>query len=159
MCPGWYHHAPFGYWEENFQEWSIFTDNGVRTNDQADIFFSFDRIETWTGAIWMKPVFEKRVIEETADKRILMNADGLLAEVPKDGHATIPHFLKASIVTPDDWKRVKTERFRRDDPVRSSPWILSPTWWFRATRALVRSCAPQAARPYSASGARSGQQR
>ena len=49
---------------------------------------------------------------------VIMNADGLLAEVPKDGHDTIPHFIKASIETPEDWKRVKEERFRRDDPAR-----------------------------------------
>ncbi|MDO8685458.1 MAG: uroporphyrinogen decarboxylase family protein [Clostridiales bacterium] len=47
-----------------------------------------------------------------------MNEDGLLAEVPKDGHATIPHFIKASIVTPDDWKKCKEERCRIDDPIR-----------------------------------------
>jgi uroporphyrinogen decarboxylase len=48
----------------------------------------------------------------------MMNADGLLAEVPKDGHDTIPHYIQASVRTPADWQRVKEERFRRDDPVR-----------------------------------------
>ena len=47
-----------------------------------------------------------------------MNGDGLMAEVPLDGHDTIPHYIKASVVTPEDWKRAKEERFRRDDPVR-----------------------------------------
>ena len=28
------------------------------------------------------------------------------------------HYIKSSITTPDDWKRVKEERFRRDDPAR-----------------------------------------
>ncbi|HOQ28242.1 MAG TPA: uroporphyrinogen decarboxylase family protein, partial [Armatimonadota bacterium] len=37
---------------------------------------------------------------------------------PRDGHDTIPHYIKASITTPDDWKRCKEERFRRDDPAR-----------------------------------------
>jgi hypothetical protein len=41
-----------------------------------------------------------------------------LGEVPKDGHDTIPHYFASSIHTPDDWKKVKTERFRRDDPAR-----------------------------------------
>ena len=50
--------------------------------------------------------------------KVLMNDDGLLAEVPLDGHDTIPHYIKASIVTPDDWKKVKAERFRLDDPAR-----------------------------------------
>ncbi|MGQ9660764.1 MAG: uroporphyrinogen decarboxylase family protein [Kiritimatiellia bacterium] len=47
-----------------------------------------------------------------------MNSDGLLAEVPKDGHDTIPHYVRASVVTPDGWKRCKEERLRRDDPDR-----------------------------------------
>ena len=38
--------------------------------------------------------------------------------MPLDGHDTIPHYLKASIVTPEDWKRCREERFRRDDPAR-----------------------------------------
>ena len=58
------------------------------------------------------------MIGETATTRIIMNEHGLLAEVPQDGHDTIPHYIKATIVTPDDWKRVKEERFRRDDPAR-----------------------------------------
>ena len=48
----------------------------------------------------------------------MMNDSGLLAEILKDGHDTIPHYVKASIVTPEDWKRCKAERMRRDDPAR-----------------------------------------
>jgi uroporphyrinogen decarboxylase len=110
----------FGYWDENFTEWDIFRDNGIHNNAEADRFFSFDRIEgagpNFGG--WMHPPFEHRVIERRGDYNILMNGDGLLAEVPADGHDTIPHYLKSSIVTPDDWKRCKEERFRRDDPER-----------------------------------------
>jgi uroporphyrinogen decarboxylase len=108
----------FGYWEENFREWDIFVQNGITNNEEADRFFNFDVIRTTGGVVWMNPPFETRVIQETETTRILQNADGLLAEVPKDGHDTIPHYLKSSVVTPDDWKRVKEERFRRDDPRR-----------------------------------------
>ncbi len=107
----------FGYWQENFQLWPIFVENGITNNAEADVFFNFDRIEV-IGTPWMHPVFEQRVIQETKTTCVLINADGLLAEVPKDRHDTIPHFLKSSIQTPDDWKRVKEERFRRDDPAR-----------------------------------------
>ncbi len=68
--------------------------------------------------MWMLPTFPEKVVKETADKKIIMNADGLFAEMPKDAHSTIPHYTKASIVTPDDWKKCKEERFRRDDPAR-----------------------------------------
>lgn len=108
----------FGYWEENYKEWSIFSENGITNERDANTFFNFDKIETVWGNVWMSPVFPDVVVEETATTKILMNGDGLLAEVPKDGHDTIPHYLKASIVTPDDWKKCKEERFRRNDPAR-----------------------------------------
>ena len=108
----------FGYWQENFSQWPIFTENGITNNGDADTFFSFDRIGGVGGNIWMHPVFPHRVVEETEDRQIIMNGDGLLAEVPKDGHDTIPHYIRATVVTPEDWKKAKEERFRRDDPAR-----------------------------------------
>ena len=108
----------FGYWDENFTEWDLFARNGIRNNYEADLFFNFDRTAGAGGKVWMNPSFPSQVVSETATNRVLMNSDGLLAEVPKDGHDTIPHFIKASIVTPDDWKRCKEERFRLDDPAR-----------------------------------------
>jgi len=108
----------FGYWQENFRQWDIFVDNGITSNDEADVFFNFDRIVNVTGVVWMHPLFAEEVIEETGTHRIIRNTDGLLAEVPADGHSTIPHYLKSSITTPDDWKRVKAERFDPDHPDR-----------------------------------------
>lgn len=108
----------FGYWEENFSSWDIFTKNNITNNWEADRFFNFDRIGCAGGALWLSPGFEEKVISETATTRVLMNGDGLLAEVPRDGHDTIPHYIKASVTTPADWKRVKAERMRRDDPAR-----------------------------------------
>ena len=108
----------FGYWEENYQEWTMFVENGITHEGEANQYFSFDRIEGVWGNTWMYPAFESKVVEERADTLILMNGDGLLAEVPKDGHSTIPHYMKASIETPDDWAEAKALRFRRDDPAR-----------------------------------------
>lgn len=108
----------FGYWNENFREWPLFYESGISNNEEADVFFNFDRIKVISGRIWMCPYFEQKVIEETEDKRIIMNGEGLLAEIPKDGHDTIPHFIKSSIVTPEDWEKCKAERFRRDHPAR-----------------------------------------
>ncbi len=108
----------FGYWKENFTQWPIFVENGITNNAEANIFFNFDKIAIVSGITWLQPPFTEKVIEETATSRIIMNSDGLLAEVPKDRHDTIPHYIKSSIVTPDDWKCVKEERFRLDDPAR-----------------------------------------
>jgi len=108
----------FGYWDENFTEWPLFKENGITNNCEADKFFNFDRIETISGNLWMSPGYPNKVIEVVGDKKIVMNSDGLLAEVPKDGHDTIPHFIKSSIITPEDWEKCKAQNFRLDDPLR-----------------------------------------
>jgi uroporphyrinogen-III decarboxylase len=108
----------FGYWDDNFSQWPIFYENGICNNEEADIFFNFDQTTTINGNIWISPSFEDIVVEERENTKIIMNADGLLAEIPKDGHSTIPHYIKSTIVTPNDWEKVKSERFRPDDPDR-----------------------------------------
>jgi len=108
----------FGYWAENYQQWSILRDNGIRTEEQANIFFNFDPICVVSGNVWLSPCFEQKVVEDRGHSRIIINGEGLLAEVPNDGHSTIPHFIESSIKTPEDWKKVKAERFRLDDPAR-----------------------------------------
>ena len=108
----------FGYWQQNFTLWPMFVDNHITNNEEADIFFNFDKINNVGGKTWLSPTFENKVISETKDTNIMMNDSGLLAEILKDGHDTIPHYVKASIVTPEDWKRCKAERMRRDDPAR-----------------------------------------
>jgi uroporphyrinogen decarboxylase len=108
----------FGYWDECFQQWPMFRDNGIKTHDDGHTYFALDRIANVGGALWLHPSFEKKVLSETETKQIVQNPDGLLAEVPKDGHSTIPHYTKATVVTPEDWAVVKAERMRLDDPAR-----------------------------------------
>jgi hypothetical protein len=108
----------FGYWDENFTQWPLFSENGINNNFEADIFFNFDRQYTIGGNIWLSPPFAEKVVEMRATTKVIVNEDGLLAEVPLDGHDTIPHFIKSSIQTPDDWEKVKSERFRLDDSDR-----------------------------------------
>ena len=108
----------FGYWEENFTRWRLFREHGIRNNAEADRFFSFDPIHSVGGRIWMSPAFTQEVIEQRGDSNLILNADGVVCEVQATGHASIPHYLRSSIATPDDWKRVKEERFRLDDPAR-----------------------------------------
>jgi uroporphyrinogen decarboxylase len=108
----------FGYWEENYTQWKLFTDNGIRNEGEANYFFGFDPLYGIGTNYWMEPTFENKTVEEKDDKLIIMNGDGLLAEIPKDRHDTIPHYIRATVVTPDDWKKVKSERFRNDSPSR-----------------------------------------
>ncbi len=109
----------FGYWKENFKKWPIFIENNITDNDKADIFFNFDTIKKISGKVWLNPNYSRKGLGETDNTRIIRNADGLIAEIPKDGHDTIPHFIKPTVKTPEDWKKCKEERMRRDDPVRT----------------------------------------
>ncbi len=112
----------FGYWDENFDQWPIFVENNITNTEEANIFFNFDVIKNVIKyaeeKVFINPPFPEHVISETATSKIIINPQGLLAEVPKDGHDTIPRYIKPSIVTPQDWKRCKEQRFRRDDPAR-----------------------------------------
>ncbi|MCL2815527.1 MAG: hypothetical protein FWD23_13075 [Oscillospiraceae bacterium] len=108
----------FGYWHENYTLWDLFTENGITNEWEANIFFSFDPIGGVGGHSWMNPHFEYKVLEDKGDKKIVQTHDGLIEEIASDGHSTISHCIGASVVTPDDWKRVKEERFRPDDPAR-----------------------------------------
>ena len=109
----------FGYWDDNFSRWDIFANKGIKNNNEADIFFSFDKIMSIGGKNFMHPPFEEKEIEVTDNKRIIINSEGLLAEVPSHSSgSSIPHFLKSSIENPDDWKKIKEERFDVRHPER-----------------------------------------
>ncbi|HOU10190.1 MAG TPA: uroporphyrinogen decarboxylase family protein [Clostridiales bacterium] len=107
----------FGYWEENFTQWRIFRENGIKNNWQADAFFNFDRMETISGRLWLMPSFPHEVIEETESYRIVRNGDGLIAQENKL-KSSIPHYIGSSVVTPDDWLKVKKEKLNPDNPER-----------------------------------------
>jgi len=108
----------FGYWDENFTQWDLFVQNNVRTHEDGHRLFNLDYIDVLSGNLFISPAFEEKVVSETDDKKIIINGHGLMAEVPKNDSSTIPHYIKSSIEVPEDWKKIKEERFRRDDPDR-----------------------------------------
>jgi len=108
----------FGYWEENYTQWDLFLDNGITTEEEANIFFAFDPIDIVSGNLWMDPPFEHKEIRRRGSHLIIQNSDGLTAEVPADNHSSIPHYTDSSVKAPEDWHKIKAERFRLDSPGR-----------------------------------------
>lgn len=111
----------FGYWDENYRDWDIFVDNDIKNEGEANAFFSFDPIEIFYANTWMAPPFMEKLIARKGDKVVIQNSDGLTAEMQADAMSgsTIPHYIHAAIVTPDDWKKVKEERFQANSPERT----------------------------------------
>ena len=109
----------FGYWDENYDQWPMFVENGIKTEGQANEFFSFDPIAGVGGETWMSPPFPHKEIARHGDKIIIQNSDGLTAEIMAKSHSTIPHYTDSAIKTPDDWKKVKAERFALNSPSRT----------------------------------------
>ena len=109
----------FGYWDDNFSQWDIFVKNNVKSNAEADVFFAFDRIASIGGKNFMYPPMEEKVVEVKEHTRVIINSEGLLAEVPLEGGgSSIPHFIRSSVETPEDWKRIKEEHFNVQHPGR-----------------------------------------
>lgn len=107
----------FGYWDENYTEWKMFRENGIRTEEEANCFLAFDRIECVRGNVWIHPAFPRNETKKDGHC-YCTDGNGVLCEILENGGSTIPRFLEPSVKTPEDWKRVKEERFRRDDPAR-----------------------------------------
>jgi uroporphyrinogen decarboxylase len=111
-----------GYWEENYKEWKMFVSHDITDAAQAREFFSFDKIRTLGIYTHLIPPIEEKQIEIRDNKRIIINGDGLLMEVPLEGRdSTIPHFIKSSIATPEDWKKMKEAHF----DFRHPGWIVN----------------------------------
>lgn len=109
----------FGYWDENFTEWKMFRDNGIRSNAEADRFFGFDRIECIGGNTWMSPPFESKVIETRGSSKILINGDGLARGSAARRARHHPALPQGQHRDARGLEAVQGgARFRRDDPAR-----------------------------------------
>jgi len=108
----------FGYWQENYDQWDIFIENKITWEAEANEFFAFDKIATVWCNTWMDPAFEYEEIERRGNKILIQNEDGNIGEVPADSSSSIPHFTGSAIETPEDWAKVKAERFNLNSPSR-----------------------------------------
>ncbi|MCK6471561.1 MAG: hypothetical protein L6R28_07430 [Planctomycetes bacterium] len=108
----------FGWWRECYDVW---LDQGlpswVDNEEKGERFFRLERRICFPANVGMRPGFQAEVIEDKGDKRIIRDSGGVLCEIPKDGHSTIPHYLKFPIENEADWKEFK-KRLDPDDPFR-----------------------------------------
>ena len=102
-------------WGQTLEKW-----RGETGRPDLDISreFGFDpsfAVPALESGVW--PHFEPETIEETAEFVVSRDWRGILMRNRRDGHS-MPEFLDYPVKTDDDWERLKTERFRIDDPGR-----------------------------------------
>lgn len=129
----------FGYWDEVYDSWQMFLDNGLTSEYKANQFFGFDNFHMVATShpdtgnyLWLNPPFKRTVIESKDGYDIIRNEEGLLAEVSTRKPDVIPHFLSSSIETPEDWYNIKEERLNVNHPSRKIPleYIKQQQSWY-----------------------------
>jgi uroporphyrinogen-III decarboxylase len=130
-------HVPdqeFGYWAETFPVWH---EQGlpeyVNSIPRADIFFGFETVMMAPGNTGPIPGFEYKVLSEDDRTLTILDWDGATKMVAKDGHSTIPRYLKFPIETREDWNEFK----KRLDPTDSRRYLPEDQWqeWKKAAAA------------------------
>jgi len=123
-----YHYQPvdripdmeFGYWAENYAVWQKQGMPDWVTDEAAAYkYFGVDDYDNWGLPCdhGMRPGFERAVLEETGEHRIERLDNGVIQEVPLDGHSTIPRFIEFPVKNRDDFEQMK-ERYNPSDPAR-----------------------------------------
>lgn len=108
----------FGYWPETIEAWhsqglpeDVTTDEAVERYLGLDVGFEqnelngFDETGEKGMAFRVWPQFEAQVLEETADRVISINGQGVTAEYGKHG-SSIPRFIRFPVETMADFERL-----------------------------------------------------
>jgi uroporphyrinogen decarboxylase len=103
----------FGYWEETLTRWhGEGLPSRIRSDAAAEVYFELEGV-TIFGEIPARnglfPPFERTVIRENGDRRIVRDEEGNLCEV-LSGRSSIPRYVEFGLRTRDDWERLKGER-------------------------------------------------
>jgi len=106
--------VPFGVglgwspWGETSEKWRKETKSpGLDIARELGYDASFAVPKTESG---MFPRFEQEIIEESGDIVVLKDDRGITMRCMKDG-SSMPEFLSYPVETPDDWDKLKTEKF------------------------------------------------
>ena len=105
----------WGYWPETIQRWKREGMPGESPWDAVGIT-RYHRVPVQTRIF---PPFEPEVLSETADTRVVRDANGVIQEVRK-GATTLPRFLKHPVGSLRDFEALK-ERLDPHDPGRFPP--------------------------------------
>ncbi len=104
----------FGWWNETLSRWHKENlPEYVKTNEDGDKYFNFDKIGGIPINFGLIPSFEEKIIEETDRYIIKQTTDGVICKIFKNEIQTIPHYIKFPVENKNDWIDFK-ERLKPD---------------------------------------------
>jgi uroporphyrinogen decarboxylase len=107
---GW---SPWGATQEKFRQESGLSDLNVYRYLQYDPSFALPKVE-----YGCQPGFPEEILERTDDFIISRSRQGIVVKNRHD-RGSMPDFLDYPVKTPDDWDRLKRERYQmRDDRIQ-----------------------------------------
>ena len=105
----------FGFWSETLVEWRK---QGLPEDVKPDDFFGMDR--QWESAPYnngLLPLFERKVLEDGPDFRVVQCADGVIAREAKD-FTSMPDFVGYTLKDRASWEEHYKWRLNPDTPGR-----------------------------------------
>jgi uroporphyrinogen decarboxylase len=123
----------FGYWPQTIRRWLREGMPLDMTPEEQNMMFcpKLDRFlrheekhEHGLNLRWgMHPEFEERVVERHERSVTIVDKSGVLAQrfTSEADDSSIPHYLRFPIQDREDWRRMREERYRCDDPWRTIP--------------------------------------
>jgi len=105
----------FGPWQETLERWKKEGYDGIDD-------FGADKLIQVRHIFDPYPAFEKKVLSEDADHRIIINEDGVvMKEFKKYEKSSMPQFIKFPVETPSEFKEFWKQRMKSDVSLRLGP--------------------------------------
>lgn len=116
-----------GFWPETLKRWHR---EGWPEDLYMNQFFGFDRLrEQVDVSLGFVPAFEREVLEESGEYRIVQRETGVIAkEFKGELSFHMPQWLRFPLETRDDWKKTILPRLNPDSPTRY------PQYWRERVR-------------------------
>ncbi len=101
----------WGGWAETMERWYA---EGLPRDQDIHAFLGTQPHWTGVGAnVGLFPCFEEQTLEETADSRIIRDAEGVICRMLKH-QTSLPHYLDYTLKTPKDWEEHYRWRLQPD---------------------------------------------
>jgi uroporphyrinogen decarboxylase len=120
----------FGYWNETLGEWrKAGLPDWVQNEKAAYEYFGIENYQVHHCEIGVGKMFVPAILEETEDKIVQRDSIGVVSEINRKGHRSIPHFLDHPIKDRETWRPYKEYLLREPADPNPEVWARMVEGW------------------------------